>query len=205
MHAGVDAAHRLGRAVTAHAVSRLGVAGAVEAGVDSIEHGYQIDDATLSKMAERGTWLVPTLSVHDQIVRRGSDAGYGPDRVEQSRRIRAAAMENLGRALAAGVRIACGSDAGSPLNPVWELAPELTAMVDAGMSPTDAVRAATTGSATLLGKEDELGAIQPGATADLLIVDGDVAADIGSVDRVRVVIQGGVLVQDRSNSKWMED
>jgi imidazolonepropionase-like amidohydrolase len=205
MRAGVDAAHRLGLRATAHAVSAAGVAGAVEAGVDSIEHGYQIEDRTLSEMAERGVWLVPTLSVHDQIVRRGPEAGYGPDRIDQSRRILGLAIENLGRAKAAGVRIACGSDAGSPLNPVWELSAELQAMVEGGFDPTEALVAATAGSAALLGADDRLGAITPGHVADVVVVDGDAAKDVKAVNQVRVVIKDGIVAVDRSNSIGTED
>jgi imidazolonepropionase-like amidohydrolase len=197
MTAGVDAAHRLGRRVTVHAVSRHGVQGAVDAGADSIEHGYDIPDELLAIMAERGVWLVPTLSVHGAISTRGQDAGYSADRVESSRRILERALDTVRRALGAGVRIACGSDAGSPLNPVWELIPELALLTDAGMNTTDAIQAATSGSAALLGVASRVGSVAAGMVADLVVVDRDPAANVGALNDVVAVLKDGVRVAGR--------
>jgi imidazolonepropionase-like amidohydrolase len=183
--------------VTVHAVSRHGVQGAVDAGADSIEHGYDIPDELLAIMAERGVWLVPTLSVHGAISQRGQEAGYSPDRVESSRRILERALDTVRRALGAGVRIACGSDAGSPLNPVWELIPELALLTDAGMNTTDAIQAATSGSAALLGVASRVGSVAAGMVADLVVVDRDPAANVGALNDVVAVLKDGVRVAGR--------
>ncbi len=195
MSSGVDAAHRMGRRATAHAVSRFGVGAALEAGVDSIEHGYDLTDELVSKMVAAGTWLVPTLSVHDSIARLGRAAGFSSERIQHSEDLRAMGLDAVRRAHRAGVRIACGSDAGSPLNPVWDLVPELQLLVAAGFSSTEALIAATRETAELLGT-DAMGVIEQGAWADLVVVDGDPEEEVGAVANVVFVSKAGEILRN---------
>lgn len=196
MGAAVDVAHRLGRRVTVHAVSRHGIAEGLAAGVDCVEHGYDLTDELIGTMRERGTWLVPTLSVHDAILRLGRGR-WSADRIEASERILATGLASVGRAYRAGLNIACGSDAGSPLNPVWELVPELRLLCRAGLTPGQALEAATRRAAELLGVASDLGTIEAGRLADIVLVDGDPTVDVGALERVSLVMKEGEVVADR--------
>ncbi len=197
MSAGVEVAHRLGKTVTAHAVSRHGVAEALKAGVDCIEHGYDLTDELIAAMLDRGTWLVPTLSVHDAIVRHGHTGKWSADRLKSSERILATAVASAGRAFRAGVKVACGSDAGSPLNPVWELVPELRLLCQAGLAPGQALEAATRRAAELIGAEKDLGTLEVGKLADVVVVDGDPLRDVGALERIALVIKDGEVAIER--------
>lgn len=197
MAAGVDTAHRLGKRVTAHAVSALGVAGAVAAGVDCIEHGYGTSDETLDLMAESGVWLVPTLSVQKAILERGMEAGLDRALVERSRGYLERGLATVARAREKGVLIACGSDAGSPLNPMTDLVTELSLLVEAGFSEIEAITAATRKAAELIGIEDRIGFIEPGKTADLAVLGRDPGRSIGAVRDVVLVMKGGEVVSER--------
>jgi imidazolonepropionase-like amidohydrolase len=178
----VDEAHRLGRKVASHALGAQAIRNAVRAGVDSIEHGFWIEDDVIAMMVDKRTWLVPTLSVPLGAFRH--DPASVPDharpRLEEAR---AAHLDSFRRAHRAGVRIAMGTDfpnirRGAPL------AQELTYMVEAGMTARDALVAATAHGAELLGLPDH-GRVGPGAFADLLLVDGDPLADIARVAEIR--------------------
>lgn len=197
MAAGVEAAHRLDRRVTAHALTRAGIAEALDAGVDCIEHGYDSTDELLARMRDRGVWLVPTLSVHDSIARLGGEVGWGPERRAASERIRAMALDTVRRARTLGVRVACGSDAGSPLNPVWELVRELELLVEGGYTPAEAISAATRQAAELIGVAGELGTLEVGKLADVVLVEGDPLTDVGALRRVRGVLKAGSFIVDR--------
>ncbi|MBP2365809.1 metal-dependent hydrolase family protein [Pseudonocardia parietis] len=185
MVAEADAA---GLFVMAHA-SADGAKAAVRNGVRSIEHGHDLDDETLAMMAERGTWLVPTLSsllgLHEAL-----DAGVLPDEV--AAKIKPGADDTVRRAVAAGVPIAMGTDA--PLYPHGRNLTELELMVDHGLTPGDALHAATLSAADLMGLADELGSLEPGKRADLVLVDGDPMDVRGLGDRVRTVYQDGRAV-----------
>lgn len=192
----VDEAHRLGRKVASHALGAEAVRNAVRAGVDSIEHGFWIEDDVIALMVEKRTWLVPTLSVplgafrHDP----ASVPEFARPRIEEAR---AAHLDSFRRAHRAGVRIAMGTDfpnirRGAPL------AQELAYMVEAGMAPREALIAATAHGAELLGLPDH-GRIAPGACADLLLVEGDPLTDIARVAEPRhhraVIHRGRVVTQ----------
>jgi imidazolonepropionase-like amidohydrolase len=197
MSAAVEVAHRMGKRVTAHAVTRHGVSEALSAGVDSIEHGYDLTEPLIERMLSRGTWLVPTLSVHDAMLRRGHEIGISAERRASSERILARGLDSVGRAFQAGVKIACGSDAGSPLNPVWELVPELRLLCQAGLTPGQAIEAATHRAAELIGVDSDQGTLEAGKRADLVLVDGDPLADIGALANVTAVVKDGALVVSR--------
>lgn len=189
----VDEAHRMGVLVAAHAEGIGGVRLAVDAGVDTIEHGLSLhrEPALLERMAERGTVLVPTLSTfHD--VSQTHASKYPSRLVEQAERQREEAYRTLVAARDAGVRLAMGFDS----YPAGADAIESVRMVEGGLTPMEGMVAATSGSAHACGLDD-VGVIREGAVADLLVVDGDPVADIrilADPGRFLRVIQGGRTV-----------
>ena len=195
MKALVDEAHTLGRRVMCHAVGGPGLRVAIEAGVDSIEHGCYLDEdrELIPMMAEHGTFFVPTLTVYEY--HRESPA---PHVRERARALRSHHLESVGRALAAGVKVVAGTDAGGHGHPNNAL--ELEHLVAAGMTPMQALRAATSQAAECLGLEQEIGTIEKGKWADLVLVDGDPLRDVRVLQdarRIRQVLKGGVGVTAR--------
>ncbi len=181
----VDEAHRQGRKVAAHAMAPKGIGNALDAGVDSIEHGVGLDAASIKRMVASGVFYCPTLTVTRYVA---------PARAAEGREIWTRMPEfhrkSFEAALKAGVKIAFGTDAGGfP----WtrSQAEEFTWMVRYGMTPEQAIRAATTVAAALLGREREIGRVAPGYRADLIAVSGDPLADIDAMKSVRFVMSGG--------------
>jgi imidazolonepropionase-like amidohydrolase len=196
MRALVDEAHALGRRVMCHALGGPGLRLAIEAGVDSIEHGCYLDEdrELIPMMAERDIFFVPTLTVYEY--HRQSPA---PHVRERAHALRAHHVESIGRALAAGVKIVAGTDAGGHGHP--NNAAELPLLVGAGMTPMQAIQAATSRAAECLGLEAEIGTIEKGKWADLVLVDGDPLRDIAILQdsgRIKRVIKGGVTVTARN-------
>ena len=186
----VDEAHRMGKRVAAHAEGLAGIRLALEAGVDTIEHGLALhrDPSLLAIMAESGTVLVPTLSTFHDVADTHA-ARYPGVLVDQAKRQREEAYQTLLAARDAGVTLAMGFDS----SPHGANALELVRMVDGGLTPMQGIVAATSGSAAALGLP-ELGRIRPGGTADLVVIDGDPLEDIHLLvrpDRVWLVLQGG--------------
>lgn len=190
----VVAAHAAGRKVAAHAQGPEAIARAVRAGVDSIEHGGLIDAAAAALMRERGTFLVPTLYRVDAVVDNARGRGAAPDAVAKMVERSRAAHGRIRAAIAAGVKIAVGTDA--TVIPHGDNAHELATLVEVGLSPLEAMRAATIHAAELLGWGDRVGAVAPGLLADLVAVPGNPLEDITSVRRVRFVMQGGRVVRN---------
>jgi imidazolonepropionase-like amidohydrolase len=180
-----DEAHRAGLRVAAHAVGDTAVRACIRAGIDCIEHGFLAEDDTLDLMAEHGTFLVSTTYLTDamDIERAASELQ------KKAAEVFPKAKAMLPKAIAAGVKIACGTDA--PAVPHGDNAKELEALVDRGMTPTQALRAATVTSAELIAMDDELGRIAPGYLADLVAVPGDPTTDIKVTQDVRFVMKGG--------------
>jgi imidazolonepropionase-like amidohydrolase len=174
--------------VAAHAHGLEGIKAAVRAGVDSIEHGSELDDETFALMKEHGTFLVPTTYLADAI----DHAALPPPLRAKALHILPIAKASLRRAIAAGVRIANGSDAA--VFPHGKNAEELVALVERGMTPLQALRAATVEACALLGVDDR-GALAPGKLADLIAVPGDPLADIGVLRRVDFVMKGGAVAK----------
>jgi len=191
----VDEAHALGLTVACHAVGGPGPLAAIRAGVDSIEHGVWLDDECVEEMAERGTWYVPTFAAFEAHALHG-----GALQQRYAAELHDPHLANFRRALDADVRIACGSDAGVY---GFDFKRELELLVHAGMSPGNAIAAATSRAAECLGWADELGAVRPGMQADLLVVDGDPTESIELLRRpgaIRCVLQAGVpITSDRSD------
>jgi imidazolonepropionase-like amidohydrolase len=193
MTAIVDEAHRMGRRVAAHAEGLGGTRWAIEAGADTIEHGLSLHRAPelLDAMAARGAVLVPTLSTfHDLAERFASD--FAAPLAEQAKRQLDESLRTVVAARAAGVILALGYDSGPP----GASANELLRLTEAGLSPIEALRAATIGGAAALGRSD-LGRISVGATADLLVVNGRPDVDLGLLTQpssIVEVMRSGVAV-----------
>lgn len=189
LNAAVACAHSLGRPVAAHAATDEGMRRATLAGVDTIEHGFFGSEETFRLMAERGVAYLPTLTVAEAIAEyfHGHTRGGEPkgDMAESERAFRAA--------LAAGVTIGCGSDVG-PF-PHGENARELALMVRYGMSPDQALLAATAINARILGIDNELGRVASGMVADIVAIEGDPSRDIAAAHGVRLVIKGGTITK----------
>jgi imidazolonepropionase-like amidohydrolase len=180
----VDEAHRAGIKVAAHAHGDAGIRACIRAGVDCIEHGSLAEDETIQMMVENGTFLVPTSFLSE-----GLDMSRAaPELQAKAAEVFPRARAMLGKAIANGVKIACGTDA--PAIPHGENAKELWAMVDRGMTPMQALRAATVMSAELIGVDDR-GRLEPGLLADIVAVPGDPSEDITTAQDVRFVMKGG--------------
>ncbi|MGH9643617.1 MAG: amidohydrolase family protein [Terriglobales bacterium] len=183
----VDEAHRERHKVASHAMALHGVHNSVEAGVDTIEHGYYIADEDLKTMASRGIWYVPTIYVGDYVA-RGRAAAGAPVWVQML----SIHEDTFRRALKAGVKIAFGTDAGGF---DWKIDPakEFPYMVNWGMTPAQAIRAATASAAELLDMQDKIGTIEPGKFADIVAVPGDPMKDVTLLQQVDFVMKGGVV------------
>jgi imidazolonepropionase-like amidohydrolase len=193
LKAAVDVAHSLGKKIAVHSYGPDGARDAVRAGADSIEHGLDMDDATLADMARRGTFYVPTIYNNVRATERANPA----DRDWMNGFV-TRTLETVRRALKAEVRFAMGSDdfVGSMRD---DTSGELDWLVKAGMTPAQALVTATTNAAALLGKEKELGRIAPGYFADLVAVEGDPLKDINVViTKVRWVMKSGTVIVDKT-------
>jgi len=186
----VDEAHRLNRPVAAHAVGREGIDAALRAGVNTIEHGMGITPDLAQRMASQGVYWCPTLFVGRYVAAGRTQAG-APIWTQMLAYHRRAFQA----ALAAGVRISYGTDAGGF---AWTepLTRDFPIMVEYGMTPMQAIRSATAVAAQLLGQEANMGTVQAGRWADLIAVTGDPDRDIAALDRVRFVMKGGMVVRD---------
>jgi imidazolonepropionase-like amidohydrolase len=195
MRALVDEAHAQGRKVMCHALGGSGLRLALEAGVDSIEHGCYLDEdpELIPMMAEKGVVFTPTLLVYVY-----HSESKSPHVRERSRALREHHRASIQRALAAGVRVVAGTDAGGHGHP--PNARELPLLVEAGLSPMQAIQAATGWAAEAVGLEREIGTLEKGKRADLIAVAGDPLADVGLLadgQRIRLVLKDGAVVVRR--------
>ena len=196
LRAAVEIAHDNFRHVAAHCHARRGIHQAVEAGVDSIEHGTFADDEAFEKMAAAGTVLVPTLCAGELLFRDERAVATMPDHLlERMRAFDELHVEAIRRAHALGVVIAMGTDAGTPGNHHGLNAWECVLLCDrVGMSPIESIRTATTNAARLL-RQPDLGRLEPGAHADVIAVDEHPFDDIGTLTRVSAVVKAGAVVR----------
>ena len=182
--------------VAVHAHGLEGIKRAIQAGVDSIEHGTYLDDEAIRLMKERGTYLVPTISAGKWVTKMAEKDDYYPDIIRpKARTIGPLMQENFSRAYKDGVRIAFGSDAG--VFPHGLNAMEFGFMVEAGMPPMEAIQAATVHAARLLRVEAELGQIKPGFLADIIAVSSDPMQDITSLKEVVFVMKDGIVYKHK--------
>jgi imidazolonepropionase-like amidohydrolase len=196
LQAAVETAHGLGRRVAAHAHGIEGIRNAVAAGVDTIEHGTYLhqDPAVATQMAERGIALVPTLKA-GALLADPPGPGIPAEIVEKARAARDHAGRSFRLAMEAGVPIAMGTDAATSFNYHGQNADELALMVEAGMTPMQAITATTSTGARALGRDHELGTLQPGLLADLIVVRGNPAVDVSLLRQPpQAVFLGGRLV-----------
>jgi len=175
--------------VAAHCMGVEGARRAAQAGVRSIEHGSRLDRATVREMARKGIYLDPTLYHLEWYAEHGAALDYGPGYKERLAALQKEQFASLRLAREAGVKIACGSDAVYSMH--GENAQKLIWLTRAGLTPVEALRAATTTNAELLGLEREIGRIAPGFAADLIAVSGDPTRDITAVARVVFVMKSG--------------
>jgi imidazolonepropionase-like amidohydrolase len=194
MRAIIDTAHALGRRVAAHSHAAEGTRAAVEAGVDTIDHGTFLDDETIRVMKAKGTWLVPTMMAPRAALAQARGGQLPPATIPKAEEAAAAAIESHKRAIAAGVKVAFGTDTG--VSPHGDNAQEFALMVEAGMTPAQAIRAATVSAAEVLGQSALIGTIAPGKQADLIAVDGDPLADVKRLETVAFVMADGVVHKD---------
>lgn len=192
MRAIVETAHALGRKVAAHSHAAEGTKAALAAGVDSIEHGSFLDDEAIALFKAHGAYLVPTMIAPVAALEQARGGQLPPAVIPKAEQAAAAAAASHRRAIAAGVKIAFGTDTGVSRH--GDNAREFALMVAAGMTPAQAIRAATVSAADLLGRDD-IGTLTPGHTADLIAVAGSPLTDVRELERVGFVMHRGVVAK----------
>jgi len=194
MKAIVADAHRLGRKVAAHAHGAQGIRWASEAGVDSVEHASYIDDAAIAELKKNGTYLVPTLYLGDWFMENAEKNRVPDFLLVKAKAVIPAARKNVAHAFASGVKVAFGTDAA--VYPHGLNAHEFGVMVKLGLTPLQAIQAATVNDADLLGWSDKVGTIEAGKWADIIAVDGDPLKDVTTLEHVKLVMKGGEVVKN---------
>jgi imidazolonepropionase-like amidohydrolase len=189
----VDTAHALGMKVAAHIHGREAIAHAVALGVDSVEHGSYAGPESYPLFKSHGTYLVPTLLIGQRVyeIAKTHPEQLPPSSAAKALEVAPHLKANLAAAYKAGVKIAFGTDQG--LVPHGRNAGEFALMVDAGMTPADAILAATHNAADLIGDGADIGSVQPGRLADIIAVPGDPLADVRQLEHVAFVMKGGVV------------
>lgn len=190
LKAAADEAHMLGLRVAAHAHGAEGIKAAIRAGIDTIEHASLIDDEGLRLAKERGTWLSMDIFNTEFTQSEGKATGALEENLRKDREVAQVQRDNFRRAVQMGIRLVFGSDAG--VMPHGTAAGQFRVMVDYGMTPMQAIQAATLRAAEALGRTRDVGAIAVGRYADIVAVEGDPLTDIRTLERVTDVIKGGV-------------
>ena len=194
MKAAVDEAALWGRKVAAHAHGPEAIKMAVRAGVYSIEHCSLVDDEGIALMKQKGAWLVPTIYCVDFVTGEYGKLGFPQHILDKAAMVDKQRIETFRKAVQAGVHIAFGTDAG--VYPHGQNAREFHYMVERGMTPMQAIQAATTGAAEMVGWKDKVGQLAPGYFADLVAVSDDPLANIRTLENVSFVVKGGVLYKN---------
>lgn len=196
LRAAVEEAVKAGRRTAAHAQGSQGIAHAIAAGIDTIEHGISLTEEIVARMLEREVTLVPTLIAPNRIATEGIAAGIPEFMVRKSQAVTGNHIQSFQLAHKSGVPIACGTDAGTPLNPHGSVVPELELMVKYGMTPLEAIRSATALAAQAIGLGELVGRVAPGLRADLVAVEGNPAGDVRDLERVKLVLVDGIIVRN---------
>jgi imidazolonepropionase-like amidohydrolase len=194
MKVAVEEAHRTGRKVAAHAHGTEGIKDAVRAGVDSIEHGSLIDAEGIELMKSHGTYLVADIYNDDYILGKAIEFGLPKENVEKEKMVGRLQRENFAKAVAAGVKIAFGTDAG--VYPHGDNAKQFHYMVKFGMTPAGAIRAATSSAADLIDRAKDVGTLEAGKYADLIAVTANPLDRIETLEHVAFVMKGGKVYKD---------
>jgi imidazolonepropionase-like amidohydrolase len=193
MAAATKAAHAFGCKVRAHLISAGPICEGLAAGVDVIEHGYALDDKGIDWMVEHGNYLVPTIQVWKKAL-LNPDRVPTPQILAYRKQTRGVVERTLPRAIAAGVRIALGTDGSTLMNPAGDVLLELQSLVEYGMTPMEAIRAATVNAAEVMDLTPDLGSLEEGKLADLIAVEGDPASEIEALARVRLTMVDGLIL-----------
>lgn len=193
MRALIDAAHAFGRKVAAHSHAAAGTMAAVNAGVDTIDHGTFLYEPTVKAMIDHGTWLVPTMLASDTALGQARAGKLPPASAAKAEEAAGAARKSHELAIRMGVKIAFGTDTGVSRH--GENAREFALMVRAGMTPMAAIAAATVNAAEALGRSDSVGRIAPGMPADIIAVHGDPLTDVTRLEHVDFVMKRGAVVK----------
>ncbi|MBA3257867.1 MAG: amidohydrolase family protein [Gemmatimonadales bacterium] len=191
LRAAVEQAAEYGAFVAAHAHGAEGIKRAVRAGVRSIEHGSLMDDEAIALMRERGTWLVADIYNGDYIATAGREQKWPAEFLRKNDETTEAQRAGFRKAVAAGVKIAYGTDSG--VYPHGLNARQLPYMVRYGMTPMQAIQSATISAAELMGWNERVGSLRPGKYADIIAIEGDALADLGRFEKVPFVMKGGVV------------
>ncbi|MBL7118979.1 amidohydrolase family protein [Candidatus Bathyarchaeota archaeon] len=195
-----DETHALKRRVMAHAEGRIGVKNAIKGGVDTLEHGYFIDDEDCEVMKSKNIILVPTLGISRNIMERGEELGVSKEGVEKLRGFEDTHLKSVMRAHRSGVKIALGTDALATIFSHGENAFELECLVDVGLSPMEAIVAGTRNAAEAIGLERDVGTIEEDKQADIIVVDGNPLKDLRILqdkENIRLVIRNGQTFVNR--------
>lgn len=191
----IEEAHKAGRKTATHAQGTQGIKNALYAGIDSIEHGIFLDQECLDFMKEHGTYLVPTLVAPQCIVENGIEAGIADYMVKKAIYVKDAHVKSFKAAYAQGLKIALGTDGGTPFNYHNNTAYEMELMVKYGVDRMDILKIATHNSADCLGVLNEYGTLEVGKHADLVCLEENPLDDISNVRKIDKVIKDGVVVQ----------
>jgi imidazolonepropionase-like amidohydrolase len=194
-----EEAHMAGRKIAAHAHGTQGIKNAILAGIDSIEHASLIDDEGIRLAKEHGTYLVMDIYNDDYLLNKAAEFGLPKENIEKERAIGQLQRDNFQRAAKAGAKMAFGTDAG--VYPHGDNAKQFFYMVKYGLTPAQAIRAATSSAADLIGRMKDVGTVEMGKFADLIAVTTDPLQDVRALENVAWVMKGGVVYKDTITAK----
>jgi imidazolonepropionase-like amidohydrolase len=200
LRAGVEEARKAGRRTATHAQGTEGIKNSLWAGVNSIEHGFFLDDEAIELILEMNAYLVPTLNAPYQIIRGGVKRGVPRYAVEKSKSVMKSHFQSVRRAYKAKIPIAMGTDAGTPFNCHGENLKEMELLVKAGMTPMEAMVATTKTASEVLGLEKKIGTLEKGKLADLIVVDGNPLKDIQLLqkkDKILAIMKEGCFYKNQ--------
>ncbi|MET3927142.1 amidohydrolase family protein [Devosia sp. 2618] len=195
LRAAVEEAHDASKPVAAHALATRGIMNSLLAGADTIEHGVYLDDACVELMLKNGTTLCPTISVYPRVVERGLAGGASDFFIAKSKTFLEPHLDSLRKAVGAGVKIVFGTDSARVYNGLGDVSDETRLMVEAGMTPHAVIVSATRTAAEICGIGEQVGTLEAGKTADLILVKGDPTQDIGKLGAVQAVFRDGKRFQ----------
>jgi len=199
LKAAAEEAHMAGRKIAAHAHGTQGIKNAILAGIDSIEHASLIDDEGIRLAKERGVYLVMDIYNDDYILGKAIEFGLPKENVEKEKMVGRLQRENFERAVKGGAKMAFGTDAG--VYPHGDNAKQFFYMVKYGLTPAQAIRAATSNAADLIGRAKDVGTIETGKFADVIAVTGNPLDDVRALENVGFVMKGGVVYKDAITSR----
>jgi imidazolonepropionase-like amidohydrolase len=189
-----ETAHMAGRKIAAHAHGTQGIKNAIEAGIDSIEHASLVDDEGIRMAKEHGTYFVMDIYNDDYILNEAPKFGLTKEKYDKEKALGQLQRDNFAKAHKAGVKMAFGTDAG--VYPHGDNAKQFFYMVKYGMTPAEAIQAATVNAATLIGRDKDVGSIAPGKFADIIAVSGDPLTNVTELEHVGFVMKGGEVYKN---------